>query len=138
MAVRRIHKQTELTPDQKARQQHVRAMFKDWHPGMDELLATGEYEGPFLQAQYLALRALMFDLKKAREEQGLTLEQLAERSNIDQPNLSRLENGKNVNPTLDTLCRYAAALGRVLTLGSLPVPAEAAGVRGRDRKTADA
>jgi len=35
---------------------------------------------------------------------------------IDQPALSHLENGHNKNPTLDTLWRYAAAVGRRLVL----------------------
>jgi predicted XRE-type DNA-binding protein len=118
MTVRRIHKKTELTPEQKARQDAAKKAFKDWHPDVNELLATGEYEGPFLQGQYLALRALVLALKTVREDQGLTLAQVTERSGIDQPNLSRLENGKNANPTLDTLYRYAAAMGRVVTLGS--------------------
>ncbi len=38
------------------------------------------------------------------------------RCGIDQPALSRLENGHNKNPTLDTLWRYAAAVGRRLVL----------------------
>ena len=35
---------------------------------------------------------------------------------IDQPALSRLETGHHKNPTLDTLWRYAAAVGRRLLL----------------------
>jgi len=35
---------------------------------------------------------------------------------MDPPALSRLENGHNKNPTLDTLGRYAAAVGRRLVL----------------------
>jgi transcriptional regulator with XRE-family HTH domain len=37
---------------------------------------------------------------------------------IDQPALSRLENGHNRNPTLDTLWKYAAALGKRLVLSA--------------------
>ena len=35
--------------------------------------------------------------------------------------LSRLENGQNANPTLDTLWRYAAALGKRLLLGAAEI-----------------
>jgi transcriptional regulator with XRE-family HTH domain len=38
------------------------------------------------------------------------------RCGIDQPALSRTENGHTPNPTLDTLRRYAAALGKRLVL----------------------
>jgi len=41
---------------------------------------------------------------------------VSRRCGIDQPALSRLENGRNKNPTLDTLWRYAAAVGRRLVL----------------------
>ena len=43
------------------------------------------------------------------------------RCGIDPPALSRLENGHTPNPTLDTLWRYAAALGKrlVLTVGDV-------------------
>jgi transcriptional regulator with XRE-family HTH domain len=46
----------------------------------------------------------------------LTLARLSARCGIDQPALSRLENGHTPNPTLDTLLRYAAALGKRLVL----------------------
>ena len=52
----------------------------------------------------------------AREAAGLTLAEVSRRCGIDQPALSRLETGHNKNPTLDTLWRYAAAVGRRLVL----------------------
>jgi len=54
------------------------------------------------------------EIKRAREAAGLTLAEVAGRCGIDQPALSRLENGHNKNPTLDTLRRYAAAVGRLV------------------------
>jgi transcriptional regulator with XRE-family HTH domain len=41
---------------------------------------------------------------------------VSRRCGIDRPALSRLETGHNKNPTLDTLWRYAAAVGRRLIL----------------------
>ena len=41
---------------------------------------------------------------------------MSQRRGIDQPALSRLENRHNKNPTLDTLWRYTAAVGRHLVL----------------------
>jgi transcriptional regulator with XRE-family HTH domain len=52
--------------------------------------------------------------KAARESQGLTLAEVAERMGIDAPALSRLETGKMLNPTLATLHKWAEALGQKL------------------------
>ena len=57
------------------------------------------------------LRPFVEEIKRAREAAGLTLAEVSRRCGIDQPALSRLENGHNKNPTLDTLWRYAAAVG---------------------------
>jgi transcriptional regulator with XRE-family HTH domain len=56
------------------------------------------------------------EIKGARAAAGLTLADVSRCCGIDQPALSRLENGHNKNPTLDTLWRYAAAVGQRLIL----------------------
>ena len=48
----------------------------------------------------------MEEIKRAREAARLTLAEVSRRCGIDQPALSRLENGHNKNPPLDTLWRY--------------------------------
>src|SRR5205823_7150011 len=65
-----------------------------------------------LHGEYRELRPFLEGIKRAREAAGLTLAHVSRRCGIDQPALSRLENGHNTNPTLDTLWRYAAAVGR--------------------------
>jgi transcriptional regulator with XRE-family HTH domain len=52
--------------------------------------------------------------KAVRENQGLSLAEVAERMGIDSPALSRLETGKMLNPTLATLHNWAEALGQKL------------------------
>ena len=47
---------------------------------------------------------------------GLSLTDLSERSGLTRAAISRLENGWNLNPTLETLFRYAEALGVDLRL----------------------
>lgn len=49
-------------------------------------------------------------IRQEREGRGWSLAELARRTGIQPPNLSRLENGKHV-PSLDTLQRVADALG---------------------------
>jgi transcriptional regulator with XRE-family HTH domain len=66
------------------------------------------------QGAYRQLRVLMHALKTARERQGLSLADVARQSGIDKGALSRLETGAQTNPTIDTIWRYAYALGKDL------------------------
>jgi DNA-binding XRE family transcriptional regulator len=61
-----------------------------------------------------AILNLLARFKAARESQGLTLAEVAERMGVDAPALSRLETGKVLNPTLATLHKWAEALGQRL------------------------
>ena len=56
-------------------------------------------------------------LRAERERQGLSLSEVSERCGVEKAALSRLENGLNPNPTLDTLRRCARALGKAVALG---------------------
>ncbi|MBI3821495.1 MAG: helix-turn-helix transcriptional regulator [Planctomycetes bacterium] len=63
---------------------------------------------------FAAILELLAGFKAARESQGLTLAEVADRMCIDAPALSRLETGKVLNPTLATLHKWAEALGQKL------------------------
>lgn len=54
-------------------------------------------------------------LRELRKEKGLTANEVARRSGIQRPNISRMESGKHV-PTVDTLDRLARALEVPLAL----------------------
>ena len=54
-------------------------------------------------------------LLEAREEQGLTQAQLAEKANMTQSEIARLEQ-PNANPKIDTLLRATVPLGYKLKL----------------------
>jgi len=122
--------------EDRARHKAIRVMFKDWHAAPEELIASGEAVHFALSGEYRGLRPLLEQLKQAREAAGLTLAEVSARCEIDQPALSRLENGHNKNPTLDTLWRYAAAVGRRLLLDTKairdarPAKARATRIRG--------
>ena len=64
-----------------------------------------------------ALAQTIGDLKRARQAQGLTLQEVAERMGTDRSNVHRLEQCSG-NPTVATLARYAQAIGNrmVITL----------------------
>ncbi len=105
-----------VLPEERARIQAIRERFQADRPTHDDLIASGEYEGPIPPDALVSYFAAMAKLKSERQRQGLTLADISERSGLDVGLLSRLENGKVVNPTLATLWRYADALGRTVTL----------------------
>ncbi len=104
------------TPEQRAQHQAIREAFRDWHPGPEELIASGAAAQLGLDVVRCPAQELLRQLKASREAAGLTLADVSARCGIDQPALSRLENGHTPNPTLDTLWRYAAAVGKRLVL----------------------
>jgi DNA-binding Xre family transcriptional regulator len=112
---RRIRKRIlrRMTDEERRRHADVRAAIEKEKP---ELIALGRR----LLAQSDRLRETVRILKAEREAQGLTLQELGERTGIGKANLSRLENSRNPNPTVGTLARYAEALGKdlVITLDS--------------------
>ncbi len=52
------------------------------------------------------------ELRKVREAQGLSLADVQRLTGIDRSALSKLERGERLNFTVDTLTRYAAAVGK--------------------------
>jgi DNA-binding XRE family transcriptional regulator len=111
MSVKRQQRKVEWTPEEQARIDAIREKYQREKPGPDQLAASGEYEGPVQAGAYWEVRRVMAELKAERERQGLTLAQLAERSGLDKGAISKLETGRQVNPTVDTLSRIAAGLG---------------------------
>lgn len=73
---------------------------------------------PDVRKEYDALEPefqLVRELIRARREAGLTQKELAEKTGIQQANLSRIENG-NGNPSVMTLNRIAQGLGKKLVI----------------------
>ena len=112
MEFRRRQLKINRTPEEKARLKVIRDRFQKEKPSLAQLVASGEYNPPIKQAEYWELMQTAAALKKAREEAGISLRQMAKKMSVDVGALSRLENGGNSNPTLDTLLRYASALGK--------------------------
>ena len=125
-------KAIQWAPEQRAQHQAIRDEFRDWHPGPEELIASGAAARLGLDVVHSPSQELLRQLKASREAAGLTLADVSARCGIDQPALSRLENGHTPNPTLDTLWRYAAATGKRLVLSAediqdtRPAPSKAA------------
>ena len=85
-------------------------------PGPDELRATGEVGELVPGGAAFALARLMFAPRKRREPMGLSLTDVSERSGLSRQAIHKLETGRNDNPTLGTLDRYALALDTGVTL----------------------
>jgi DNA-binding phage protein len=111
MAPKRIRARPR-TPEELAEEQEVRARFRD-RPGPEALMARGEVDPERIMtgAAEASLYRVLAALKRARQERGLSASEVARRSGIDLAAVSRLEGGKNPNPTFETLSRYAEALG---------------------------
>lgn len=103
----------QRTPEQRAEEEDVRRQHKA-HP------VRQRPDGTVNQRSFAAILALIGRFKAARESQGLTLAEVAERMGIDPPALSRLETAKMMNPTLATLLKWAEALGQKLDVDLSP------------------
>lgn len=109
---KRVYRKVPRTAAQAAREKVIRERFQRDKPSLDELVESGEYSEPISQGEYLAMMVLAAEIRKVREERRLSLAEVAKRSGIGKAALSRLENGKADNPTISTLARVAASVGK--------------------------
>jgi transcriptional regulator with XRE-family HTH domain len=99
-------------PEARARQSAIREEYVD-RPSLDELVRRGEV-APDRITTMGAIGCLLkaaAAVRRARETKGLSLTEVSRRSGLPLPTLSRLESGKNANPTFETLARYATGVG---------------------------
>jgi DNA-binding XRE family transcriptional regulator len=114
MTIQSETRTVERSAADKARLKAIRAKFQRDKPSLDELASQGATVVPL--GTYLAVQQLLAELRQVRQEQQLTLEQVAERAGMDKAALSRLETGKQPNPTVESLFRVATALGKTIGL----------------------
>ncbi|WP_435011052.1 helix-turn-helix domain-containing protein [Tundrisphaera lichenicola] len=95
------------TPEVREREIHDRQALAEEFRKTGDIATAGE---PVSVESLVQIRRFIASLKAYREQAGVSLATLAERSGIDQPALSRFENGHG-NPTLATLSRYMESLG---------------------------
>lgn len=108
----RIHRPRVQTPEQKAAEQAIRERFQHDKPSLQDLVDGGDIDQVYSMGEYWELRKTFSALKSLREQQGLSISDMAERTGMDRAMISRLENGQLDNPTLATVGRYAKALGK--------------------------
>ncbi len=105
----------KLTAQEKVRHRKIRDQIEREKP---ELIARGRTA----KGKHARLREAVCELKAARVALGLSLADVGERAGIEKGNLSRLENAPNPNPTIDTLIRYADAVGKEIVITLLDFP----------------
>ena len=109
--VKRVHRKIERTPEHECEIEAIRERFRRERPSLKKLRESGDVDDVVTQGEYVSLLAMLAALRKHREAKGLSLSDVAQRCGMDRSAISRLENGVYLNPTLDTLYRYAAAIG---------------------------
>ncbi len=104
---KRIYRQA--TREEQERHSRVREQIQEELPDIKkrarQKLAEAAQQG-------IAIEHTMAVLKAERLKKGLSLADMKERTGIERSALSRLENNAEANPTVNTLTRYADAVGK--------------------------
>lgn len=92
-------------------------MTKSFRDSLHEQLRDPAFKAEWdaLEPEFQIVKAML----EARSEQRITQQQLAERTGINQADISKIENG-NANPSLRTLQRLAEGLGKKLRIEFAP------------------
>lgn len=80
---------------------------------LNEQMKNEEFKKEYdkLEPEFTIVQAII----DARKSSGITQKELSQKSGIAQGDISKLENG-NANPSLKTLQRLAAAMGKTLKI----------------------
>jgi hypothetical protein len=104
---KRIYRQA--TVEEQERHKRIREQIQEELPDIkkraQQKLAEAMQHG-------IAIQHAMAVLKAERVKKGLSLAEMKERTGIECSTLSRLENHVEANPTVNTLIRYADAVGK--------------------------
>lgn len=109
---------------EKARAEGRRRVHMELTPAQREAMASAEAEvereRKWIEAKSKELKhqhdaqvqRIATLLRTSREEAGLSLTELAERTGMTRQAISRIESGENHNPTMSTIVRLAEALNK--------------------------
>ncbi len=109
MTFNRVVRDRRLTPEEVAKYAAIRDQVAEELP---DLIARHHERSAAIDQ----LQDLLRQLKAAREEKGLSLADLTRLTGMDRSALSKLETGQRPNPTVETLARYAEAVGKRLVV----------------------
>ena len=119
--IERVSRGRKLTPQEAARYRQLRADIESEKPAIDAQIRAQ-------LAEQRELAAVFAELKQVRQALGLSLADIQERTGIDRSALCKLENGQRANFTLDTVRKYAQAVGKrvLVTVADATEPVAAA------------
>jgi DNA-binding Xre family transcriptional regulator len=103
---KRIRRERRLTDEEAERYQRIRRQVDAELPDIRRRARAAKPR--------ILLRHVLKKLREERQRQGLSLADMKERSGIDRGTLSKLENDDAPNVTMNTLMRYAQAVGKVI------------------------
>jgi hypothetical protein len=114
MKATRVFRTNTKTPDERLRERELRDKLQKEKPSLEDLIRTGECDPDAIMTMgmYFDAQRALQALKRERQQCGLSIGDVADRSGLDRAVISRLENGKQDNPTVATLMRYAAGIGK--------------------------
>lgn len=112
---KRITRDRRLTDEESQRYQQVREQVAAELP---EIRRRARAAKPGI-----LLKHVLKKLRDERQRQGLSLADIHARSGIDRGTLSKLENEEDPNVTMNTLMRYAQAVGKVVLVQLEEAPA---------------
>jgi ribosome-binding protein aMBF1 (putative translation factor) len=107
--MKHISRGRRLTPEEADKHRAVRDQLAE---ELRDLIARHDIRMAALDQ----LQHLFGQLNAAREAKGLSLTDLTALTGMDASALSKLESGQRTNPTVETLVRYAAAVGKRLVV----------------------
>ena len=113
MKIKRIIRNKKLTAKETEKYREIRQKISAELP---DLIARHRSRSSAHNSALAQLSDLLKELKEAREERDLSLSELTELTGMDRSAISKLESGQRPNPTVETLIRYAEAVGKRLVL----------------------
>jgi len=129
MKARRVFRASRKTAEERVREKTLREKLQKERPSLEDLVRTGECDpdAVMTMGMYFDVQRALQALKRERQLCCLSIGDVAKRSGLDRAVVSRLENGKQDNPTIATLMRYAAAVGKrfLWSYEDLPAKVEA-------------
>jgi DNA-binding phage protein len=99
----------EATAEEKERHTHIREQIQE---ELTDIKQRAKQQLAEVMQRGIAMQHTMSVLKAERMKKGLSLSDMKERTGIERSTLSRLENHEEANPTVNTLIRYAEAVGK--------------------------
>ncbi len=100
----------EPTAEQAAKYRKIREMIAAEIPEIKEEARA------IRQGRSAKLDKVIWLLKAERELRGFSLADIGEKTGLSKSAISKLENNEDANPTVNTLSRYAEALGMSLAV----------------------